>query len=234
MAHDLGPCRLHALPLREERHDIPLYPSQQRSDGAVGGQRRLQARRRVRRCERRERHRRRADRVERRLRRRRGQPPPPLRGASRRRRRREPLPVPERRGAASLPRSDRRVVLARRARRADRRRRRDDHAPRDRGALVARRPVDLARPRAHRRARDGQERDGRSHARLRAREPGAARAAVADSHRLHRLHGPREDHGGRPSRTARRACRGPRHPPRRRCRRDEAGRREHARGHRSG
>ena len=180
---DLGARRLHALPLRQERHDIPLYPPQQRPDRGVGGQGRLQARRRVRGRGRREGDRRRADRVERRLGRRRGQPPPPLRGAPGRRRRREPVPVPQRRGAPPLPRPDRRVVLARRARRPGRRGRRDDQAPRDGGALVARRALDVARRRAPgRRSRIGEgrrRRHARSSPRSRARSGVPSRAAAA-------------------------------------------------------
>ena len=59
---DLGARRLHALPLRQERHDIPLYPPQQRPHGGVRGQGRVQARRLVRGRGRREGHRGRADR----------------------------------------------------------------------------------------------------------------------------------------------------------------------------
>ena len=202
LAHDLFPRRLHALPLRQERDDIPLYPPQQRPHRAVRGQRRLQARRRLRRPGRREGHGGRADRLERRLGRRRGQPPPPLRGAPGRRRRRQPLAVPQRGRAAAVPRSDRRVVLARRPRRSGRSGRGDDHHPCERRALVARRSLDIPRARAGRRARRRKRRRGRPDARRRAREPRAALAAVTqrDAHDLHRLHEPREGDGGRPTR----------------------------------
>ena len=120
---DLVARGLHALPLRQERHDVPLYPPEQRPHGEVGGQGRVQARRRVRGRGRREGDRRRADRVPRRLRRRGREPPPPLRGPPERRRGRQSVPVPQRGRAPAVPRQDRDVVLAGRARHPGRGRR---------------------------------------------------------------------------------------------------------------
>ena len=177
---DLGARRLHALPLRQERHDVPLHPPEQRPHGGVGGQGRVQARRRVRGRGRREGDRRRADRVPRRLGRRGREPPPPLRGAPERRRRRQPVPVPQRGRAPPLPRPARGVVLARAARHPGRGRRRDARASRDVRALVARRAVDAGR---RERSVTLARRDGRSRrhgARRGAREPGAANAPEPD------------------------------------------------------
>ena len=102
---DLGARRMHALPLRRERHDVPLIhlnndltaearQSRQVCSGRClreGPQDRLTCQGRS------------ADRVQRRLGRRRRDLPPPLRGTPERRRRRESSPVPERGTAASLP-----------------------------------------------------------------------------------------------------------------------------------
>ena len=87
--------RLHALPLRPQRDDVPLHPSEQRPHAAQRQQGRLRQRRHVRRSQRREGDGGPADRLERRLGRRERQPAPPLRGASERRRRREPVQAPE-------------------------------------------------------------------------------------------------------------------------------------------
>ena len=212
VAHDLGACRLHALPLRAQRHDVPLHPPQQRPDREVRGSRRLQARHVVRGRGRREGDGGRADRLERRLRRRGGEPPPPLRGASRGRRRREPVPVPQRRRAPPLPRPPRRDVLARDPRRAGRRRRRHARAPRDRGPLVARRAVDVGGRRAPRDGRDRRGRRRRHLARGRAREPVAACPPGAHRTGGDGVHREGEGHGGGAAGRARRPRRGARDP----------------------
>ena len=106
-----GSGRVHALPLRQQRHDVPLHPPQQRRHE---GQRQP---RQVRRGHgllqgpqgRRVGRGRRGDRLRRQLgRRRQHRSPPPLRGAPQRWRRRQPVSVPDEGRAADLRHIDRR------------------------------------------------------------------------------------------------------------------------------
>ena len=226
---DVGARRLHALPVRQERHDVPLYPPEQRPHGGVRGQGRVQARRLVRGRGRREGDRRPADRVRGRLGRRRGQPPSPLRGAPEGRRRGEPVPVPERGRAPALPCTTRGAVLARVARDARGRRRRGARARRHVGALVARRPVDARRRHAVGQGLARLERSGRLDARRRSEPAGAPDApgegrSGRNGDRLHEA-GPRDPRGA--TRRRRRARRRAHHAPRRddrRCRPRRPGR----------
>ena len=107
------PRRLHALPLRPQRHDVHVHPPEQRPDRAQRQQGRLREGRHVRRAERREGDGRPADRMERRLGRRERQPAPPLRGAPERRRRRQSVQAPEACGEAALRRAEGRRVQPR-------------------------------------------------------------------------------------------------------------------------
>ena len=115
------PRRLHALPLRPERHDVHVHPPEQRPHRAERQQGWVQDGRHVCRPERREGHGRPADRLERRLGRRERKPAPPLRGAPERRHRRESVQVPEAGREAAVRRTRGRRVQPRATRKARRR-----------------------------------------------------------------------------------------------------------------
>ena len=111
--------RLHALPLRRERHGLLLHPPQQRPDREERQPRQVRRRDRVREGAegRREGRRRPADRLRRRLGRRERDPPAPaLRGAPGTRRGGRPVPVAAAGDAPALLRAARDAVHARAAR----------------------------------------------------------------------------------------------------------------------